>query len=260
MVLLSNSGKPKTMTKTYTIPTGHHSGGPYKPRLLRSVMAIDFKVFFCHNCAYELGNEDQKDINKLLGFSASPLDHHHENSIRIGWRWNEKDQEIELYAYCYQERLRTCYQIGSVRLMETALIQIERDPYNRHRWHFRLWSSDGGCVSLPLFAGPVTGWLLFPYFGGNRPAPHSMDIEIQDLTIKQVPFMKIPNPSELKIAPALVVGFVVPGTLVVTIIDFLTEKSPAGYAFAIMLFLALAAYIYLLVAAWKEQPETEEPE
>lgn len=63
---------------------------------------ISRRVKFNSNCAYDLGNEDQKDWNKVFGicFGVRGI---HKNSLRFGWRWNTMKQKIELCTIVYRE-------------------------------------------------------------------------------------------------------------------------------------------------------------
>ena len=173
------SGSPITGTdsatakkfKQYTILAGQHyaTENPVTPI---SGDSLAFSVRFDSSCAYQTidpGNQD--DINKLMGFSDNcPL--HQVHSARVGWRW--KNQKIELLAYCYTAGKRSFKLLGAISPCDTARLSIRLSSAG---YEFQL-----NGVSTFMARGPkhpsINGYLLYPYFGGDEVAPHTMKLWI----------------------------------------------------------------------------------
>ena len=139
---------------------------------------------FENNCAYYIG-EDQSDVNKLLGLSFG---FHHNNSIRLGWRFH--DGRIEICGYLYRDGIRK----STIPITSIPIEQAEFDV--RLKYNSRL-----GTISVELLQGDkvigadvwqytypckgsVWSYGLGLYFGGNRTAPHDMTIIREDLKVK----------------------------------------------------------------------------
>lgn len=137
----------------------------------------NFKIKFETNCLYYFNNIDDWDINKLCGISTSYS--HHVQSARIGWRCRD-GENIEILAYCYNNKERIGgtsidYVLGVVKpgeLFECSIV-VEKNKFilnMKMKNYFKEFSLDkddnSWCVK----------YFLYPYFGGNNPAPHNMNI------------------------------------------------------------------------------------
>jgi hypothetical protein len=140
--------------KKVTIKKGKHSPFWRFPRLYIKPKGIRIYVIFTESCKYTLNSEDQLDWNKMAGFSRGK---HHTDSLRLVWRWNPSIQKIEVGEYRYKNGERISSVIKTVDLYTT--------------YKFTLMLHEGNY--------PWWGYKLFPYFGGNNPAPH--DIHFQYL-------------------------------------------------------------------------------
>lgn len=165
----------------YLIPNGQHEskvqGGfaADKIRTLKST-TLSFTARFDESARYDLGNDNQYDINKLIGFSdCNSL--HHENSIRFGWRYSIEKNNIEIFAYAYSNAVMNFHYMGDVAIDETAYYQIQ---ITDHAFVLQL----NGEVSLEIerTANCDKGlyYMLFPYFGGDEVAPHDVSIFIEE--------------------------------------------------------------------------------
>lgn len=168
------------MRRTYSInQNSHRSGYYFKPLIFNN--ELSFNVSFDDNCKYDLGNVDQFDINKLIGISYG---FHHNNSIRIGWRYNTKIDKIELLPYIYVNGKRltedTCPVILSISTNQRVYGMISHD-FGSYR--ILLYTRDSGHIEYRFSTGdtklPSVGYVLFPYFGGNVKAPHKMTIDME---------------------------------------------------------------------------------
>ena len=79
---------------------------------------------------------------------------HHKNSIRIGWRYNVFNDNIDLFTYEYNKGKRTIIYMKSVKIGTPCDVSISS---SKVYWF---------------------GKYLFPYFGGKAPAPHTIKISV----------------------------------------------------------------------------------
>jgi len=162
--------------KTYTIKQGKHSSGlRFRPHFGKREFSID--VRFGQNTEIAVGGPDWKDWNKLFGLSF--LAHQH-NSVRIGWRSNPGNWNtpIELAPYFYVRGKRiTMGPVISVDPGELVCIDGWEDERG---WSFFFFVRG---LLVPVFTDirprhACFGYYLWPWFGGNCPAPATMQIEM----------------------------------------------------------------------------------
>ena len=159
----------------YEIKKGEHystrSGMPRRLVSLQSGRHLHFKAKFTNSCLYIPENDD---INKLYGFTdANSLVH--DNSVRIGWR-HDGQGVIEIFAYWYADGKRGWEKLG------------ETSPYNeddyeiwaRNGWyHFRFNNVEFSTKRTVDNEHGIRS-RLFPWFGGNLPAPDDILIFINE--------------------------------------------------------------------------------
>lgn len=189
----------------YTIPQGshYHTSGV---NWLEGYSTLGVAVLFDETCIYDLQSVDQYDINKLFGHKPGYF--HHRNSGRIGWRWSIQEQAIELLLYCYinGRRINEWDIIGGTSLGfydigERINITLEHIPdvieNPEETWEDRISPSSDIDLSnaYGVYRATIEGQeilalpavnndtgpsgMLWPYFGGNRTAPHNIDIYIE---------------------------------------------------------------------------------
>lgn len=117
---------------------------------------------------------NQYDINKLYGFSDNNGPHH-DFSARLGWRWS--NDSLRLFGYVYNNGERIEQEISIINLYAAINCSITVKP---GRYEFEV---DGRTLNLPRASTGLsaTGYKLFPYFGGDEPAPHDIHIWIKEL-------------------------------------------------------------------------------
>ncbi len=122
---------------------------------------------------FEYAIDSQEDTNKLVGLSDGWT--HHENSIRIGWRWNDG---LELMSIVYRDGIREIKPMGYIESNKEYkyLIIISDDFYG-----IKITSDNTKYSEL---FDRSSGWnflrvILKPYFGGNNKAPKNFDIELK---------------------------------------------------------------------------------
>lgn len=130
------------------------------------------KFMFTESCLFDLGNEDQWDVNKLFGFS---IGYHHKTSFRFGWRPNLKTQRIEIVAYEYHDGVRQkTMPICEVEIDTWHNFSISYRPISNTSYYF---VNEKYLINHPILKRKWgLGYSLGIYFGGNRKAPHKITI------------------------------------------------------------------------------------
>lgn len=169
-----NSTTASTDFVEYRIPKGnHYAEGKLFKQLHRA--ELRFQVIFDSSAIYEtIKAENQYDINKLYGFSDCET-MHHANSARFGWRWN--GSSIEIHAYWYNDSIRHYQFLDNAVIGEPLELTIKVLP---QEYEFRIKKAT---YRFPRHCNSTTisGYLLYPYFGGDEFAPHDIRIRIKEL-------------------------------------------------------------------------------
>ena len=160
----------------YIIPAGNHYSQEKKVQLFRGD-SLEFNAYFNETAQYDLGDEDQLDVNKLYGVSdCGTL--HTKNSARMGWRWNKESQKLEILGFTHVNGLFDFKLIATANLNQSYTYKIElnssKDSY--------VFSFNHSQVSMPRGCqeNTISGYKLYPYFGGNKTAPHEVLIKIAE--------------------------------------------------------------------------------
>ena len=165
--------------KGYLIRKGKHSSGFHLGLTLRN--SIGFIAQFDDTCLYNIEGVDKYDINKLFGFSTTWF--HHRQSARVGWRCLD-GKNIQLVTYSYNKGVREPNEmdvLGVVAPNEKFVCKIV-DTESTYVYTFE--KLDGLSQVKVVEDKKASDWFIFhyylyPYFGGNNPAPHDMRIKIQ---------------------------------------------------------------------------------
>ena len=158
--------------KLYTVPAGKHFSGLHVGISTQS--ELDFTACFDESAAYDLGNSNQLDTNKLFGLSdCSSL--HHKNSARFGWRWSIEKKTVEIMAYSYANGVRSYDLVGDLAPGVNGQFSIRMEG---NRYIFNL---NGREVQQPRFCSDGGGvkYRLYPYFGGDEVAPHDVRVWVK---------------------------------------------------------------------------------
>lgn len=159
--------------KKYTFKKGkfYRTCLSFWPYFKRSSVILEAK--FDESCLYHFEAPDTLDINKLYGLSQGI---HHKNSARFGWRCVD-NKSIEIVTYCYVDGVRLPEVIlGSVAPNETCRLTLKVTPT---KYYFKMESFSGtNIVNVDKIHTTTFGYTLYPYFGGNNPAPHKMSLYI----------------------------------------------------------------------------------
>jgi hypothetical protein len=81
----------------FVIKKGSHYPSPNPYSWHGGLTQMERSVVFDSSCVYNLGNVDDSDINKLLGWGVGWTS---SNSLRIGWNC-KSGYAIDLYAYIH---------------------------------------------------------------------------------------------------------------------------------------------------------------
>jgi hypothetical protein len=135
---------------------------------------LKFTVQFDSSAIYKTADAaNQLDINKLYGFSDNNALHHN-FSARFGWRWS--DNTLRLFAYVYNNGIQTNKELGTVAIgaENSCSIKVAGDKY--------IFTLNGKTDTMPRASTTTdaVGYKLYPYFGGDEFAPHTISIWIKE--------------------------------------------------------------------------------
>lgn len=162
----------------YTIEEGNQYPNDINFGIHYKGKAVHKTVIFYPDCSYDLGDVDQKDINKTYGYTQSLFSN--SNSGRLGWRWSLEKQKLEMMGYVHingidikewEANLFIC-DVDLGQRLDTYVMDI---PGNKYLFKVNEFSLELTRV------GSGIGYNEFPFFGGNRTATHQMHIELINL-------------------------------------------------------------------------------
>jgi hypothetical protein len=142
------------------------------------VRAIDESFRFLPNCKYEHRDADQLDWNKLCGVDFrlpfQPL-----KAVMASWRWNPDTARFEI-GFFVNDPVRGRFMsepMAQVQPMQPFGIVIRREKA-APTWWLEIWTA-GEWISEKCevsFGNPL-GWPVSGWFGGQKTAPHFMEIQ-----------------------------------------------------------------------------------
>lgn len=152
----------------YLIPRGEHNA--IQDYQSFATARLSFQAKFDSSAIYSTRDpQNQLDTNKLMGIADCGT-HHHTNSARFGWRWFRGS--LEIWAYCYVNGERSSLYLGTVPLGEYHSYRIR---FEDGAYVFRLDQQQEVVMGRSCM-GAAKGYKLFPYFGGDEPAPHDISV------------------------------------------------------------------------------------
>ena len=159
----------------YVIPQGWQNSAQSALKTAKYDSLV-FKVMFDSTAIYTTtAKENQGDINKLYGFSdCSSL--HQTNSARFGWRYYKNG--LELFGYTYANGTRKFITMGSININQiyTCTIVAKKGEYVFYLNGQNPISVERGCNNGGM------QYQLYPYFGGDETAPHTIYIWIKEIS------------------------------------------------------------------------------
>ncbi|HVK96165.1 MAG TPA: hypothetical protein VM368_00035 [Flavisolibacter sp.] len=171
------SGSNSSAFIKYTIKKGQHYSDKSNYQSIEGNEVI-FDVKFDSSAKYNTKlSENQYDINKLYGFSDNNATHQ-QYSARIGWRWS--DGALRLFGYVYNNGVRASAEISQVPIGTQIRCSIKATTGNY------IFTVNDRVINLPRLStlSTVKGYKLYPYFGGDEPAPHDINIWIKEVSAK----------------------------------------------------------------------------
>lgn len=163
--------------KTYTINQGNHYCNGLNFKLHNNLHQLNFKARLSSNCLYHFGDVDDFDINKVYGVTWGLANDN--NSFRIGWNCQGNNGMIEYFAYMHIDGVMDEEFLFSERPDTLINFHIEFDRPNDSIIIYRLDLMSVYPINYPFEGVSKTGYYNFPYFGGNKVAPHLMNIGIE---------------------------------------------------------------------------------
>lgn len=157
-------------------PKGFHFGLTFKK-------SVAYICKFDKSCLYNMDDNDKYDINKLCGFSTTWF--HHKQSGRIGWRCLD-GKKIEILTYSYNDGTREQTEtdiLGTVLPDQEFYVTIEdnEDTFIYTYQNMATPNSYVKAVDKKQKDWFLFHYLLYPYFGGNKTAPHDMSLYVKRL-------------------------------------------------------------------------------
>lgn len=161
---------------TYIIQKGNHYADQSALQIMNKPEIIAHITFDSSAIYTSINPENQRDVNKLIGFSDCGTEHQ-QNSARLGWSWN--GNALILYAYAYVNGIRVTKTLGPVALKQTVDCSITATSGN---YYFK---ASNYIDSIPRHCSGYigTGYKLYPYFGGDEVAPHEVRIAILEESV-----------------------------------------------------------------------------
>ena len=168
--------------RVFKINKGEHRSGTYLHN--DAPYKINFLVKVTESMIYDFGGNtrDQYDVNKIYGFSDFGQIHQ-EASIRLGWSYyTEGEKAGELW---FRWLKHTWGQHKSGDLMEVEVGEI----YNvtiEQRLIYYIFTINGKefivdrDIEQNRRLDYIDRYYLYPYFGGQKTAPHDIKIKIKE--------------------------------------------------------------------------------
>ena len=172
----------------FTLDAGGHDGTPWRLAALKVgttfTRTLAFQVRFADDVRYATVDPvNQWDWNKLMGFTTYD---NHQDSIRLGWRYNPATDRVELGYYGYLAGVRTMPMLTSVAIGEWADVSMTLS--NNGMSLTANGHSHGESGSLSAFLGipwlPVTTVLTETiYFGGDEVAQQTIHADVRGVVV-----------------------------------------------------------------------------
>lgn len=152
------------------IKEGNHCSNKILPMFRYKTLSGSVKLK--GDFSYEIVRYNQLDTNKLIGLSDSI--HHHNDSIRFGWRWNDKVEKLELMYTLYRDGNRYIEPICYIETEKEYDFEIAVD-YDK----YLLWFDDKYIEVYRNSNWILPRYVLFPFFGGDEIAPKDFEFEFK---------------------------------------------------------------------------------
>lgn len=155
----------------YIIKQGEHSSS-HGIKFYTGKSNFQITAIFYESCMYDLGDSDQENINKLCGISFG---NHQKNSIRIGWNYSLVTKKIRIFYYLYENSVRRSEEICSVNVGDVLSLSLRLETGANY---FIIFNNKFLKLVNYKFPFLKLGYYLYPYFGGNKVAPHDISLSL----------------------------------------------------------------------------------
>jgi DUF971 family protein len=163
--------------KTYTIKQGNHYANGLNFKLHSNLHQLNFKAKLSSNCLYQFDDADNFDINKLYGVTWGLTNDN--NSFRIGWNCQNNNGMIQYFAYMHKNGSMSWQYLFQELPNVEINFHIEFLKDVNYINIYRLDAMESYGIWYQFSDVSNTGYYNFPYFGGNKVAPHDMTIGIE---------------------------------------------------------------------------------
>lgn len=165
----------------YTINKGsHYCHLTWNHLIFTTNTYLTFSVIFNSGYDYVLTNTvDQFDINKLYGLGYG-LRGPSYNSYRIGWRWNDKSKNIELFVFVQEQRSMWFDFLTNILPGEQVTVRMIIESGVLITYLYQ--EGKETIITRYKFRSKI-GWLKYrclPFFGGNQVSPNDVKILIKE--------------------------------------------------------------------------------
>lgn len=156
--------------KVYIVKKGRHYANGKAPKPVKLYKDRSWMIKTDSSWGYTHSNEsDQTAVNKVIGLSefVDP----HINSWRIGYSYDKVNDLINLHWYSYENELRSNEIVKKIKIGDSFSFEVNQA---------------GGFFLDGLYIGRMRtkanyGFILEPYFGGRKRAPHDWKIVVKNL-------------------------------------------------------------------------------
>lgn len=158
----------------YYIPKGWHFSIPVLPRICKK-NKYTWNVKFNNSCKYKIG-QDQSDWNKLVGISNTL--NPRKDSIRFVWRYNTDFDLFEIGVYREKDYVWDAKPLTYVLNEANLTMKFNSDTVELYGHDARNLNH---AVIVLNFKKNKVSLRTNPYFGGNIPAPHCINLKLKAL-------------------------------------------------------------------------------
>lgn len=174
MILLGCKKYDQHGNTIYTIKKGKHRSTTSIKTTKKNF--LPFTVKFDSTAIYTtLADYNQADVNKLFGLSDCRTSHT-ANSIRLGWRYYNDSLQVLWFKHEDGEFSFGLLKKIEINKLYEAFIIINDSTY--------VIGFDDESITIPRSCCVKTNnlkYYLWPYFGGDEVAPHTIKIKIKEL-------------------------------------------------------------------------------
>lgn len=133
---------------------------------------------FTPSCLYRFNTIDDFDVNKLFGINIGQTLEPHTNSFRFGWNCEDNNSTISIYNYEYINGHRYKHKLINVNIDIKYEYQI---TICNDKIIYEIFDEEGDLIIKKVTKYKLTkeyelAYYCYPYFGGNRTAPHTITL------------------------------------------------------------------------------------